>query len=690
MKFDTSPGEPYPLGANVVADGVNFSLFSRNATAVELLLFNHFGEPPAAILPLNPHFNKTFHYWHIHVHEIGEGQIYAFRVDGPFEPSQGHRFNHKKVLLDPYSRGVVYGKNWSREEAKSSDDNLFSAMKSLVVDPAHYEWEGAKAPNYHLSDSIIYELHVKGFTRHKSSGTRHPGTFDALIEKIPYLKELGITAVELLPIHQFDPNENPNKNPETGEQLTNYWGYNSICFFAPHRGYYKEDWEEMVYLTSFRDLIKAFHKNGLEVILDVVFNHTSEAEDSGPTLSFRGLENCIYYMLDPEDRSKYMNYSGCGNTMNCNHPLVRRLILESLRYWVSVMHVDGFRFDLASILSRDEDGRPMKEPPLLWEIESDPVLSHAKIIAEAWDAAGLYQVGGFPGERWAEWNGKYRDDIRRFIRGDQGMVGALASRISGSGDLYQHLGRRPYQSINYITCHDGFTLNDLVSYTTKRNLANGENNRDGQDENFSFNHGAEGETKDPYVNQFRERQIKNYFAILLLSQGTPMILAGDEMRRTQNGNNNAYCQDNEISWLDWNDLKKHQDIFRFVKKMIEFRKAHAALRSREYFWGLKNRQGWTELTWHGIKLNQPDWNHYSHTLALTLAGFDLDDDIHIVMNGYTEALSFELPVLPADKNWKRVIDTSLPSPQDILEESKLVEQHDYLASPHSVLVFISG
>ncbi|MBI4011942.1 MAG: glycogen debranching protein GlgX [Candidatus Rokubacteria bacterium] len=687
----TSPGEPYPLGATVGPGGVNFSLFSQRATAVELLLFRRFDDPhPVQALRLHPHLNRTFYYWHVFVEGIGGGQVYAYRVDGPDDPAHGHRFNPKKLLIDPYSKGVVYGRNWSREQACSPDDNCRSAMKSLVVDTAVYDWEGAGSPNHHLADSIIYELHVRGFTRHPGSGVAHPGTFDGLVEKIPYLQELGVTTLELLPVHQFDPTENPLVNPETGERLTNFWGYNSICYFSPHRGYYTADWEHMAYLTGFRDMIKAMHKAGIEVILDVVFNHTSEGDERGPTLCFRGLENSVYYLLHPDDRSTYLNYSGCGNTLNCNHPLVRRMLLDSLRYWVSVMRVDGFRFDLASVLARDEWGRPMQNPPLLWEIESDPILQKTKIIAEAWDAAGLYQVGCFPGERWAEWNGRYRDDVRRFVRGDEGMVGTLASRMTGSADLYQGLAREPYQSINFITCHDGFTLDDLVSYGAKHNLANGEGNRDGLEDNVSCHYGTEGPA-DPDTEALRTRQIKSFIAILLLSQGTPMLLAGDEFRRTQRGNNNAYCQDNEVSWVDWRLLDRERDLFRFTRLMIRFRKAHPVLRRRSYSWGETNELGWSEITWHGVKLGQPDWTHHSRSLAFTLAGFDRDNDLHVMINMWTAGLDFELPRLPAGKAWSRSVDTSATPPTDILEPGAepRVRGDAYHVAARSLAVLIS-
>jgi isoamylase len=689
--YKTAFGEPYPLGATISQEGVNFSLFSQHATAVQLLLFDSFSDSaPRQVIRLHPVLNKTFHYWHVFVEGLRPGQLYAYRLDGPCDVHQGFRYNQNKVLIDPYSRGVVYGRNWRRDRACDASDNCESAMKSLVVDTGAYDWEGAQSPNFHLSDCVIYEMHVRGFTRHPSSRVSYPGTFSGLIEKIPYLKELGINCVELMPIHQFDSTESATTHPETGERLTNYWGYNSICFFAPHRGYYIADWEKMEYLTGFRDLVKALHKAEIEIILDVVFNHTSEADETGPTICMRGIDNSVYYMLDPKDRSRYMNYTGVGNTVNCNHPAVRRMILECLRYWVAVMRVDGFRFDLASILSRDELGRPMQNPPLLWEIESDPVLHKAKIFAEAWDAAGLYQVGGFPGERWAEWNGRYRDDVRKFIRGDSGMAGAVASRIAGSADLYQDLARAPYQSINFVTCHDGFTLNDLVSYNQKHNLANGEGGRDGLNDNLSFNYGVEGPTNDQAIDSLRLRQIKNFAAFLLLSQGTPMLLSGDEFRRTQWGNNNAYCQDNETSWLDWTLLEKHYELFRFFKLMIKFRKSHPVLRRRQYYWGEKDSYGRPEIAWHGVKLNQPDWGYDSHSFAFTLSGFETDVDIHVMISAYTERLRFEVPSSPIDGRWLRAIDTSLVSPDDIADHGQEapINEATYELAPRSIAVLI--
>ncbi len=515
-------------------------------------------------------------------------------------------------------------------------------------------------------------MHVRGFTRHESAGVESPGTFAGLVEKIPYLVELGVTTVELLPVFQFDEHDIDFVDPTTGTHLGNYWGYNPIGFFAPHRGFYIESWQRMRYLTGFRDLVRELHRAGLEVVLDVVFNHTAEGGEDGPTLSFRGIENSVYYLSEPGKPGTYANYSGVGNTLNCNHPVVRRMVLDSLRYWVETMHVDGFRFDLASILSRDESGKPMDNPPLPWEIEADPALQDTLLVAEAWDAGGLYQVGGFPGERWSEWNGIFRDDVRRFLGGEEGLTGAMASRMLGSPDLYEAHGREPHQCINFVTCHDGFTLNDLVSYEHKHNEANGEQNRDGSPHEHSRNHGVEGPTDDPRIEELRNRQVKNFIAVLMLAQGTPMLLAGDELRRTQGGNNNAYSQDNATSWIDWGLRDEHGDIHRFVRSMIAFRRAHRGLRRSKYLLGVEAPQradppGYTRVCWHGVQLEQPDWGPHARTLAYTLTRSSDDQALHIVINAYDEPLRFAVPEAGPGLAWHRAIDTHEPSPRDIAE-----------------------
>ncbi len=559
-------GEPRPLGATLCEGGVNFALYSEHASAIDLLLYDRYDDDePRQTIRLSGRAHRTVNTWHVFVAGIGAGQLYGYRVHGPSAPEQGLRFDPEKVLVDPYARGIVYGDNRDRRAACSPGPNDRCALKSLVVDPSGFDWGESARPKVAATQRVIYELHVRGFTRHPSSGVTHPGTFAGLMEKIPYLVDLGVTTVELLPVFQFDELAPDVRDPGTGERLRDYWGYNPIGFFAPHRGYYTRDWEEMAHLTGFRDLVRALHQAGLEVLLDVVFNHTSEGDAAGPTLSFKGIDNPVYYMFEPGNAAGYANYSGCGNTVNCNHPAVRRMILDSLRYWTGTMRVDGFRFDLASILSRDADGRPLPNPPLLWEIENDPALADSTLIAEAWDAGGLYQVGAFPGERWREWNGRFRDDVRSFLRGDPGTSGAMARRMLGSPDLYEGSSRRPPQGVNFVTAHDGFTLADLVAYERKHNEANGEGNRDGSDHEHSENHGVEGPTDDPRILAARARQVRNLLTALFVAQGTPMLLAGDELGRTQGGNNNAWCQDNDTTWLDWGLLEANADLHRFTR-----------------------------------------------------------------------------------------------------------------------------
>ena len=674
-------GRSFPLGATVYADGVNFSIFSKNATAIDLLLFDAVDDAqPARVISLDRRANRTFHYWHVVVPDIKPGQLYAYRAHGPFDPNKGLRFNPKKVLLDPYGKGVMIPKRYHRDAAFNSGDNTQCAMKSVIADPLRYDWEGDVTLKHPFSRTVIYEMHVKGFTFHPSSGVepKRRGTYAGLIEKIPYLQNLGVTAVELLPVFQFDETEAP-------KGLTNYWGYNPVSFFAPHRGYsYRQD--PLGPLDEFRDMVKALHQAGIEVILDVVYNHTAESDHQGPTFCFRGLENDDYYILEP-DNVHYANYSGTGNTLNANHPTVRRLILDSLHYWVEVMHVDGFRFDLASILSRDAAGQPLANPPILWDIESDPILAGTKLIAEAWDAAGLYQVGSFIGDRWKEWNGQFRDDIRSFFRGDRGSVGNLPARFFASPDLYGHEEREPEQSINFVTCHDGFTLNDLVSYNQKHNQANGEGNRDGHNHNLSWNCGVEGPSDDPAIEQLRNRQVKNFFTINLLALGVPMILMGDEIRRTQLGNNNAYCQDNEINWLDWNLLDRHGDLHRFVKQMIRLRLSLDVFKE-DHGLSLNQLLQIAQIDWHGIKLNRPDWSDHSHSLAFTVQGGDVL--FHIIFNAYRQALEFELPfaAIAPQAEWRRIIDTYLESPKDICNmlEAPPVGSQTYLVQAHSVVL----
>jgi isoamylase len=696
--METAKGHAYPLGATVQEGGVNFSLFSKNATSVQLLLFERIDDPhPSQVIDLDPQVNRTFYYWHIFVKGIGHGQLYAYRVDGPYRPEDGVRFNKFKLLLDPYARSVACEPHWSRAQAYGFGDNAATAMKSMVVDTSDYDWEGDEPLGRPMDETVIYELHVGGFTRHPSSGVSHPGTFAGLAEKIPYLQDLGITAVELLPVQQFDSQDVGVPYGPDGQRLTNYWGYAPVAFFAPH-GAYCVSPDPIDYVREFRDMVKALHRAGIEVILDVVFNHTAEGDETGPTLSFKGLENRAYYMLQP-DRRVYFNFSGTGNTINSNHSIVRRLIRDCLCYWVQEMHVDGFRFDLASVMSRDEAGEPMMNPPIVWSIESDPILANTKIIAEAWDAAGLYQVGEFTGERWAEWNGRYRDTVRRFIKGDPGTVQDLACRLIGSTDLVPAEKQATYQSINFITCHDGFTLNDLVSFNEKHNEANGEENRDGHNANYSWNCGVEGPTDDVTIERLRTRQIKNFLTILFLSQGTPMILSGDEARRTQLGNNNAYCHDNAIIWFDWCLLERYADIHRFCRGLIRLRHTHPTLHKKRVFectpdlFGCPpSTSGDALINWHGVFLCQPDWSYGSRSLAFTLSGVDGDAAFHVMMNAYWEGLPFELPMPPHRGNWLRVVDTSLASPHDLVEpgDEVPVGQGVYRVGPRAVVVLMGG
>ncbi len=653
---------------------------------MELLLFDDVDDKyPARVIRLDPAKHRTFHYWHVLVEGLQAGQIYAYRADGPYLPEHGLRFDATKVLLDPYGHAVAVPKNFDRDAGVRPGDNAPYAMKSVVAALSTYDWEGDTPLYRPFNKTIIYEMHVRGFTQHPSSGVSPSkrGTYSGLIEKIPYLKALGITAVELLPVFQFDPQEAP-------PGMVNYWGYNPVSFFAPHAGYGSSNCPLGV-LDEFRDMVKALHRADIEVILDVVYNHTAEGNESGPTFCFKGLENTAYYILNDNsiagrDRSRYANFSGCGNTLNGNHAIVRRMILSSLRYWVAEMHVDGFRFDLASVLSRDTDGNPQVSPPILWDIETDPILSGTKLIAEAWDAAGLYQVGNFFGDHWKEWNGRFRDDVRAFVKGDAGHAGTFSKRLLASPDIYGHRNREPEQSINFVTSHDGFTMNDLVSYNRKHNEANNEGNRDGHNENFSWNCGVEGPTKDPEIERIRIKQIKNLFTINVLAFGVPMLLMGDEVRRSQGGNNNAYCQDNETSWLDWTLLEQHAEVHRFVTRLIDYRRrlpdrtdpqlslTEVIMRSR--------------VRWHGVKVDRPDWGHESRTVAFTIETTRRWH--HLIFNAYWKPIDFELPHVPPNfETWKRIIDTAEESPNDIGDGVLVKNALKYTAQSRSSVVLTS-
>ena len=706
------PGKPLPLGASILGNGVNFSIFSRNAESIILELFeSEDSASPYFSYTFDKTHNRTGDIWHVFVEGLTAGALYLYRADGPFEAEKGHRFNKNTYLIDPYAKALtntsLFG-NLKPGYVAPSDkmDIMLGKLQSakgfpkcIVVDNEEFDWQGDSPLNYQLRKSIIYETHLKGTTASPDSKVKNPGTFKGLTEKIPYFKELGITSIELLPIQEFDEYENANINPRNGQRLKNYWGYSTICFFAP-KASYASDKTPGGAVREFKEMVREMHKAGIEIILDIVFNHTAEGNEHGVTMSFRGLDNSIYYILEPNKKQYYSNYSGCGNTLNCNHPVVRNMIMDCLRYWVCEMHVDGFRFDLGSILGRDRNGKLMENPPMLELIAEDPVLRDTKIIAEAWDAGGAYQVGSFPGGRWAEWNDRFRDDVRRFWRGDDGLCSAFATRISGSSDLYSRDGRKPYHSINFITSHDGFTMNDLVSYNGKHNDDNGENNRDGSDNNSSFNYGYEGVSSNPKIEKIRTRQVKNFFLTLLLSQGTPMLLGGDEIRRSQNGNNNAYCQDSELSWFKWDNLTKYNEIFVFVKKLIEFRRQHNAFLRPEFFQGKdKSENGMLDVNWFDEDGLTPDWEKQNHFLAIRLDGSKLeiladtdDNDFYIMFNSSSRDKTVKLPHAPAGKKWYRCIDTSIDAPNDFLEsgcEELLPVQTRYVLPARSSAVLLS-
>jgi isoamylase len=688
-------GRSFPIGATLVPGGANFSVFSRSAEKIDLLFFDRVDDAcPSRVIPIDPSANRTYHYWHISVPGVEPGQIYGYRAYGPFEPDRGLRFDPSKLLLDPYGRAVVVPKNYSREAARLKGDNTATAMKSVVTDPhgtaalgnlLAYDWGGDEPLKRPWSRTIIYEMHVRGFTAHPSSELAESkrGTYAGVVEKIPYLRQLGITAVELLPVFQFDPQDAP-------PGLTNYWGYSPVSFFAPHQAYSSRQ-DALGAVDEFRDMVKALHRAGIEVILDVVFNHTAENGHDGPTQCLRGLDNPTYYLLC-EDRSRYANFTGTGNTLNANHPVVRRMIVDSLRYWVNEMHVDGFRFDLASILARDSSGAVMPNPPVLWDIESDPALAGTKMIAEAWDAAGLYQVGSFVGDSWKEWNDRFRDDVRDFFRGANDSVARMADRLLGSPAIYAHRAREAEQSVNFVACHDGFTLNDVVTYDHKHNEENSEDNRDGRDDNRSWNCGFEGPTDDAAIEMLRNRQVKNLFTATMFSVGVPMFVMGDEVRRTQRGNNNAYCQDNETNWFDWKLLSKHADVLRFAQLLIE-RRAIRDLDHERWRVSLSRVLLDAEYAWHGVKLNQSDWSPTSHSIAISgkLKGEGVM--VHMIFNAYWEPLEFELPTLGnGTENWWRWIDTALDPPHEISEwnAEKPILGTTYRAGARSVVVLIAS
>ncbi len=701
-------GMSIALGAVLEKNGVNFAIYSKDATSVKLCLFNSDkASEPSQIIELDSTKNKTGDIWHIFVEGLSEGALYLYLIDGPYDPTKGKRFNINKYLFDPYAKAFSSGsvfKSYNDLHKKGFAENKggkvldLSNFPKCVVVSDDFDWEGDKPLNYPLKDTIIYETHLKGFTASETSNVEKSikGTYKGFAQKIDYLKSLGITSVELLPIFEFDENENGNINPKTGNQLVNYWGYSTIGFFAPKISY-AYDKTPGGAVKEFKQMVKQLHKAGIEVILDVVYNHTAEGNEQGYTFSFRGIQNDVYYSLPMNEKQYYMNFSGCGNSVNCNHPVVSQFILDSLRYWVLNMHVDGFRFDLASILTRAENGTPIPfdMPSLTQAINEDPVLANTKIIAEPWDCAGLYQLGGFPGgknNRWSEWNGRFRDDIRRFIRGDEKVVTAAATRLCGSSDSYNHDGRTPLASINFITAHDGFTLNDLVSYNYKHNEENGENNRDGSDDNLSYNHGFEGECTNPKIEMLRLKKIKSFLIYLFISQGVPMLLAGDEMRRTQHGNNNAYCQDNELSWIDWTYAEKNKNLVEFTKKLIQLRKNHKVFRRNQFFGHSTDAISNPEITWFDSNGKMLEWSKANRFLGFRLNGQKVDNDFYIATNMDLYDLTITLPPLTGSKKWYRIADTSFESPEDILESGKeelLNEQKRYVLISGSSVILIS-
>jgi isoamylase len=648
-------------GAIVVDNGVQFVVYSHSATALRILFYERVDDREPSVIVDFRNTDRWGDMWSMLVEGAGPGTLYHLQADGPFDPRRGHRFDGAARLIDPFAKALA-------GDFLTTENGDIIPPKCVVIDDDEFKWQGDRHLRGNLSEAVIYEMHVRGFTQSKTSGVKHPGTYLGVIEKIPYLKDLGVTAIELMPVHEF-----PIKGWH-GETfaLPNYWGYDPLAFFAPHRGY-AVDQSPGGQVREFKEMVRALHQAGIEVILDVVFNHTCEGNERGPTLSFKGLENQVYYMLDEQGR--YRNYTGCGNTVNGNHPIVQEMIFHCLRHWVLNYHVDGFRFDLASILKRDRSGELLPSLSVVESIAEDPVLADTKIIAEAWDAAGAYQVGSFANTRWSEWNGRYRDDVRRFWRGDIGTLGAMATRLAGSSDLYEPSGRQPYHSINFITSHDGFTMNDLVSYNYKHNEANGEDNRDGDNHNLSYNYGEEGPTDDPQIDEVRQRQIKNFLATLLLSQGVPMLLAGDECRRTQRGNNNAYCQDNDMSWFNWKLVDGNQDILRFARSLIDFRRKERVVRRKHFLQGRPEwEHGLPDVAWYGPEGRGVNWNFGDLSLMCLFGAAPSEKgeapSRHVLMLLHAEAEPREF-ILPEDLRhfpWRTFIDTSAKSPRDIFPQ----------------------
>jgi isoamylase len=694
---EVQAGNPLPWGAHQRGDGVNFALFSRHATRVRLELYQNADDSTATrIIELDPVRHRTGDVWHVWVRSIPAGQLYGYRIEGPYQPEQGHRFNPHKLLLDPFARAIAGVKDWDFLAARGYDsssgqtdlsistvDDAGTTPKSIFTND-DFDWEMDSPPKHPASDMVIYETHVRGFTIHPSSGVAHPGTFRALTEKISYLKDLGVTAIELMPVIEFNANELVRLNPITAEKLKNYWGYNPVAFFAPKQSYGIGGAAGQQTL-EFREMVKAFHSAGIEVILDIVLNHTAEGNETGPTICLRGIENSIFYMLQEKGRRYYKDFTGVGNTLHANHPIVREFVMGVLRYWVMHMHVDGFRFDLASVLGRDGHGNILRNAPLLDVIAEDPILRDVKVIAEAWDAGGAYQVGSFSTRRWGEWNGRFRDDVRRFWIGDAGMMGLFASRICGSSDLYQGSGKGPGSSLNFVTSHDGFTLNDLVSYKQKHNDENGESSRDGSDANYSDNCGVEGPSDDPAVEEMRNRLIKTFLLTLFISRGIPMLLGGDEFRRTQRGNNNAYCQDNEVSWFDWSLVERHKEIHRFTRGMIAFRRAHSALRKEVFYTD-------ADIKWFAPNGATPDWMDQRQKSFACLILEQSEPDLFLMFNADSRSVDFSIPALPGSQIWRLAVDTARAAPDDLYEvgnEPSMQGQISFRVEPRSSAILLT-
>lgn len=668
----TGKGVPAPLGAALHHDGVNFAIYSKHADSMKLCLFDYPSQTPFTEITLDPKTNKTGHVWHLMVHNLPNNTCYAYRIGTSKDNIFNKSFNPDTLILDPYAKIVATTQKWG-----ASNGNYKPLGIPFIKE--QFDWKNDKSPGYAMKDLVIYELHVRGFTRHSSSGVHHPGTFLGMIEKIPYLLDLGVNAVELLPIHEFNECEFSRFNPFNGERLYNYWGYSPVNFFAPMNRYASSEGYGQV-VNEFKTLVRELHKNGIEVILDLVFNHTAEGDEKGPTHSFKAIDCETYYILD--EKHHYKNFTGCGNTFNCNHPIGSDLIRSCLQYWVAEMHVDGFRFDLTTILCRGRQGEPLDNPPLIEALSKDPILASTKLIAEPWDPGGLYKLGGFyPTEnRWSEWNDRYRDTLRKFIKGDPGEKRQFSTRLCGSEDIFNRNVRSPSASINFIISHDGFCLRDLVSYNAKNNSANAENDRDGNPNNISWNCGEEGETDNEAVLSLRLNQMKNFHLALMLSQGTPMIGMGDEYGHTRYGNNNGWCQDNELNWFLWDKIGPNQGFYRFYKELIHFRKRHSVFSFDKF-----NEE---YMEWHGTSPLNPDWDGETQFIAFTLKAPEGAYQLYAAFNMNQGEIKLTLPPVPEGASWKKIVDTSAPSPEDFFDEGSapIIESEELTLAAHTAIL----